>query len=162
MMYLFIFINTYPWYTIDLVRGSAVEVSLLGTAVFDMSEQEHVVDPSNLEYLKQLIKEKTERNNAPFFERLSAAHDEVLAEFSKYWKQLVWNAPSIVQGFKGFVKDIDWSEKWIQSILAVQACILLTLILFRNNMVVQNTIFILSGMFDVVLYVSLVEIRILI
>ena len=109
-----------------------------------MSEYENTADPSHEEYLQRIIKEN-QNNGAPFMERLRTAHDEVLEEFSRYWKQLVWNAPSMYQGLSGFIKEIDWSETWIQSILAVQACILLTLILFRNNMVVQNTVFILSG-----------------
>ena len=111
-----------------------------------MSEYENAADPSAQEYLQKMMKEN-QGKKVPFLERMSAAHDEVLAEFSRYWKQMVWNAPSMYEGFKGFAKEIDWSEKWIQGILAVQACILLTLILFRNNMVVQNTIFIMSGTF---------------
>jgi acetylglutamate synthase len=126
------------------------EYLLHGKRVFTMSEYENAADPSHQEYLEQMVKEN-QNKQVPFMERMSAAHDEVLAEFSKYWKQLVWNTPSMYQGFKEFIKEIDWSEKWIQSILAVQACILLTLILFRRNMAVQNTIFVTSGMSYLVL-----------
>ena len=108
------------------------------------SGQDNDAHPLDEEYLQRIIKEN-QGNDGTFLERLMAAHDEVIAEFSKYWKQLVWNAPSMIDGFKGFVKDIDWSERWIQGIVAVQACVLLTLILFRNNMAVQNIIFLASG-----------------
>jgi len=103
-------------------------------------------DPTSREqYLKDLI-HANRRDDRSFLEKLNDAHNEVLAEFSKYWHQLYTSGPSMIDGLKEFLKAIDWSEKWIQGIIAVQACILLTLVIFRHNMAVQNTFFILSGM----------------
>ncbi|KAI8110120.1 hypothetical protein M9435_001799 [Picochlorum sp. BPE23] len=105
-------------------------------------------EPSTMDDLQSQAQELLQQNIAQskksFLETVVDAHNDVIAEFSKIWNQLVVGGPSMVQDFTAFIRAIDWSERWIQAILAVQACILLTLIIFRNNMVVQNTIFALS------------------
>eukprot|EP00889_Picochlorum_renovo_P006139 jgi/Picre1/33169/NNA_008494.t1 len=93
---------------------------------------------------QELLQQNIAQSKKSFLETVVDAHNDVIAEFSKIWKQLVVSGPSMIQDFTEFIRAIDWSERWIQAILAVQACILLTLIIFRNNMVVQNTIFALS------------------
>lgn len=94
---------------------------------------------------QEILKQNIAHSKKSFLETVVDAHNDVIAEFSKIWNQLVVNGPSMIQDFTEFIRAIDWSERWIQAILAVQACILLTLIIFRNNMAVQNTIFALSG-----------------
>ncbi|KAI8106746.1 hypothetical protein M9434_001400 [Picochlorum sp. BPE23] len=105
-------------------------------------------EPSTMDDLQSQAQELLQQNIAQskksFLETVVDAHNDVIAEFSKIWNQLVVSGPSMIQDFTEFIRAIDWSERWIQAILAVQACILLTLIIFRNNMVVQNTIFALS------------------
>lgn len=94
---------------------------------------------------EELLKQNIAHSKKPFLESVVDAHNDVVAEFSKIWSQLIISGPSMIQDFTEFIRAIDWSERWIQAILTVQTCILLTLILFRNNMIVQNSIFAMSG-----------------
>lgn len=118
-------------------------------------------EPSTMDDLQSQAQELLQQNIAQskksFLESVVDAHNDVIAEFSKIWNQLVVGGPSMIQDFTEFIRAIDWSERWIQAILAVQACILLTLIIFRNNMIVQNTIFALSGTSSLFVFFSLLQ-----
>ncbi|KAL4447541.1 hypothetical protein ABPG75_004760 [Micractinium tetrahymenae] len=73
-------------------------------------------------------------------EQVAGAIDVVLADLQQKWKELS-GGPSVTQGIKQFVAAVDWSERWIQGLLAFHFFLLLVVILFRRLPYVHATVF---------------------
>lgn len=46
-----------------------------------------------------------------------------------------------VEHVSGFVNTVDWSEPWLRALLAAHALVFLAIVVWRNNMRVQTTLF---------------------
>lgn len=46
-----------------------------------------------------------------------------------------------VEHVYGFVKTVDWSEAWLRTLLATHAAVFVSIVVWRNNMRVQTTLF---------------------
>jgi hypothetical protein len=46
-----------------------------------------------------------------------------------------------VDNVRGFVRTVDWSETWLQALLAAHVLTFLAIVVFRNSMRVQTTLF---------------------
>jgi hypothetical protein len=92
-----------------------------------------------------LMQNIADRPSQSFLSRLSSAHEEVLATFTSLRNQILAELPLMYSGFKDYiVNKVNWSEPFVQWLVVFHASILILLVLFRNNLVLQNTVFFVS------------------
>lgn len=73
-------------------------------------------------------------------EQVAGAIDVVLEDLRQKWKELS-GGPSVTDGVKQFVAAVDWSERWIQGLLAFHLTLLILVILFRRIPYVHASVF---------------------
>lgn len=82
---------------------------------------------------------------ASSFEDLFEQVSGLIREF-RYQHQEITRGKGPSQLFSEFIAAIDWSERWIQAILATHVFLLVTVLWFRKNSAVQIAVFLLACM----------------
>jgi hypothetical protein len=86
-----------------------------------------------------------ERSKQSFLSQISSAHDEVMATFASFRDQLLAELPLMYSDFKHYITvHVNWWEPFVQWLVVFHASMFILLVLFRNNLYVQNTAFFLS------------------
>ncbi|PSC68436.1 Transmembrane 18 isoform B [Micractinium conductrix] len=73
-------------------------------------------------------------------EQLAGAMDVVLDDLRQKWRELS-GGPSVTEGLKRFVAAVDWSERWIQGLLAFHCLLLIFVVAFRRLPGVHAAVF---------------------
>ncbi|KAH7620932.1 hypothetical protein Ndes2526B_g04864 [Nannochloris sp. 'desiccata'] len=73
-------------------------------------------------------------------EQVAEAHAEVVNDIKGKFKQFS-GGPSVFEGIKAFCAAVNWSEKWIIGLLAIQLILFIIVIAFRKKPVFQASVF---------------------
>ncbi|EFN59942.1 hypothetical protein CHLNCDRAFT_133015 [Chlorella variabilis] len=84
--------------------------------------------------------EEVQRQLSDVRDQLGGALEFVMDDLRQKWRELS-GGPSVSEGLKQFFHAVDWSERWIQGLMAFHLLLLILVLLYRRFPVVHAAIF---------------------